>query len=251
MNTIKYECPHCHEIITGDDSSYGREITCPKCQAAMLVPETPVSAGPQTARLIKESRGAVSAAIEESSQETDLFKLSPVARAFPVQIVLSAILMASAILIELHAHEPSWPQWAPLIPLAPGLLLLLMVWIQKVSCEYRLTNQRLFVRNGWLAKKVNELELYRVEDVQVDQGILQRLLRYGTITVQAADVTTPQVQLIGISRPVEIKEMIRTQYRAARKREGVTPTEFMQSPNPTQTRATIEPPPSPAAPRRE
>ena len=46
----------------------------------------------------------------------------------------------------------------------------------------------------------------------------------------AADDTTPEVDLVGISSPTKVKEMIRTQYRAARQREGVRPTEFMQSP---------------------
>jgi len=251
MITVKYECPNCHEIIGGDDSSYGRQVQCPKCQVMMLVPQTPVSAETQKARLIMESQGAVSAALVASSQETNIFNLSPVARAFPGQIILSAILIGLGLFIELRARDYSWPQWMPLAPLASGLFLLLMVWLQKSSYGYRLTNQRLFVRRGWLAKKLNELELYRVEDVHVDQGILQRLLGYGTITVLAADVTTPQVQLIGISKPMAIKEIIRTHYRAARKREGVRPTEFMQSPNPTETRAIVGAPSAPVEPRKE
>jgi membrane protein YdbS with pleckstrin-like domain len=117
-----------------------------------------------------------------------------------------------------------------LVPLALGALLLLLIWIRVKSCMYRLTTQRLFVRRGWLAKHVNELELYRIKDVVVDQGALQRLLGYGTVTVLAADDTTPEVDLVRISRPTAVKEMIRTRYRAARQREGVHPTEFMQSP---------------------
>jgi len=77
---------------------------------------------------------------------------------------------------------------------------------------------------------VNELELYRVKDVKVDQGGLQRLLGYGTVTVLSADDTTPETDLVGVAKPVTIKEMIRTQYRAARQREGVHPTEFIKSP---------------------
>jgi hypothetical protein len=77
---------------------------------------------------------------------------------------------------------------------------------------------------------VDELELYRVKDVVVNQGIWQRLLNYGTITVLTDDDTTPETDLVRISRPTEVKEMIRTQYRAARHREGVQPTEFMRSP---------------------
>jgi membrane protein YdbS with pleckstrin-like domain len=135
-----------------------------------------------------------------------------------------------AIGLALRARDFPWPPWGALVPLALGLLLLLLLWIRVKSCSYRLTTQRLFVRRGWLAKHVNELELYRVKDVVVDQGGLQRLLAYGTITVLSADDTTPEVDLVGISSPTKVKEMIRTQYRAARQREGVRPTEFMQSP---------------------
>ncbi len=74
-----------------------------------------------------------------------------------------------------------------------------------------LTTQRLFVRRGWLAKHVEELELYRVKDVAVDQGFLQRLLGYGTVTVLSDDESTPETDLIRISRPITVKEMIRTQ----------------------------------------
>ena len=167
---------------------------------------------------------------EAANQETDIFKLSPVARAYPGQILLGVIFIALAIGLAIRAQDFSWPRWVALVPLALGVLLLLLVWIRVKSCSYRLTTQRLFVRRGWLAKHLNELELYRVKDVVVDQGFLQRVLGYGTITVLADDDSTPAVALARISRPIKVKEMIRTQYRAARQREGVRPTEFLQSP---------------------
>jgi membrane protein YdbS with pleckstrin-like domain len=110
------------------------------------------------------------------------------------------------------------------------MLLLLVVWIRVKSCSYRLTTQRLFVRRGWLTKHVDELELYRVKDVVVDQGVLERVLGYGGVTVLAGDDTTPEVDLLRISSPTKVKEMIRTQYRACRQREGVRPTELIRSP---------------------
>ena len=196
----------------------------------ILVPPAPASTEPQTARLIQEPAAAAPPVREEAKQETDIFKLSPVARAFPGQILLGLIFIGLAVGLAIRAQDFSWPRWVPLVPLALGMLLLLLLWVKLKSCSYRLTTQRLFVRRGWLAKHVNELELYRVKDVVVDQGGLQRLLGYGTIRVLADDDTTPQVDLVRISRPTRVKEMIRTQYRAARQREGVHPTEFMQSP---------------------
>jgi membrane protein YdbS with pleckstrin-like domain len=230
MNQIKYECPHCQEIIAGDESLFGQRTKCPKCQATIVVPPAPASPEPQAARLIQEPAAATSLKLSEADQETDIFKLSPVARAFPGQILLGLIFIASAIGLAIGAPNVSWPRWGALIPFALGLFLMLLVWIKVKSCSYRLTSQRLFVRRGWLSKHVNELELYRVKDVVVDQKFVQRLLGYGTITVLAGDDTTPQVELIGISSPTKIKEMIRTEYRAARQREGMHPTEFMRSP---------------------
>jgi membrane protein YdbS with pleckstrin-like domain len=230
MKPIKFECPHCQEILTGDESLYGQRVKCRKCQAPILVPQASVGTGSQTARLIDEPAAAAPLVPDTGSQEIDIFKLSPVARAFPGQILLGVIFIGLAVGLAIRAPHFSWPRWVALGPLALGVLLLLFLWIRVKSCSYRLTTQRLFVRRGWLAKHVNELELYRVKDVVVDQGVLQRLLGYGTITVLADDDTTPEVHLVRISRPTTVKEMIRTQYRAARQREGVRPTEFMQSP---------------------
>ena len=140
------------------------------------------------------------------------------------------ICIGLAIGLVVRAQDFPWSPRAALVPLTLGVLLLLLVWIRVKSCSYRLTTQRLFVRRGWLVKHVDELELYRVKDVVVDQGVLQRVLGYGTITVLADDDTTPKVDLARISSPTKVKEMIRTQYRAARQREGVHPTEFMRSP---------------------
>jgi uncharacterized membrane protein YdbT with pleckstrin-like domain len=81
----------------------------------------------------------------------------------------------------------------------------MLVWIRVKSSSYRLTSQRLFVRRGWWSRQVNELELYRVKDVMVDQRGLQRLLGYGTIKVLDDDDTTPEVDLVRISRPMKVK----------------------------------------------
>lgn len=230
MNPIKFECPHCHEIIAGDESLYGQRVKCGRCQATILVPTTPAGAEPHTARLIPEPAANIPLVPGEASQESDIFTLSPVARAFPGQILLGVIFFGLAIGLAIRAPDFSWPRWVALIPLTFGVLLLLQLWIRVKSFSYRLTTQRLFIRRGWLAKHVNELELYRVKDVVVDQGVLQRMLGYGSITVLADDNTTPEVHLDRVSSPTKVKELIRTHYRAARQREGVHPTEFMQSP---------------------
>lgn len=231
MNSIAFECPHCHERNAGDESLYGQSVQCRKCQATILVPSPLVSPELQTARLLPEPVAGAPVGPEAANQETDIFTLSPVARAFPGQLLLGLLLMGGAVWLTIRAADFSWPPWVALVPLALGVLVLVRVWIRVKSSSYRLTTQRLLVRRGWGARHVNELELYRVKDVVMNQGILQRLLGYGTVTVLAEDETSPEVDLVAIASPMKVKEMIRTQYRAARQREGVRPTEFMQSPH--------------------
>ena len=230
MNPIKFECPHCHAIIAGDESLYGQRVKCQQCQATILVPPRPASAEPQTARLIQEPADGGPAVPDAANQETDIFDLSPAARAFLAQILLGVVSIGLGVILTAHSPDFRWPPGLVLVPFVLGVGLLVSVWIRVKSCRYRLTTQRLFVRRGWLARHVDELELYRVKDVAVNQGFLQRLLGYGTVTVLADDDDTPETDLVRISSPTKVKEMIRTQYRAARQREGVHPTEFMRSP---------------------
>jgi membrane protein YdbS with pleckstrin-like domain len=230
MSIIKFECPHCQKTNEGDESLYGQQVKCSQCQGDVLVPARPVGAPLKTARLITEpfSPGPRPAALPE--EEKDIFQISPVARAFLGQLLLGIAFILLGVSLVALARRWAWPLWTPLIPVGAGLIVFLLVWVKVKSYNYRLTNQRLLVRRGLMAKHIDELELYRIKDVMVDQGLLQRMLAYGTVSVVVADDTTPQVHLIGVPKPVDVKETIRTHYRAARLREGVHPTEFMESP---------------------
>jgi len=60
------------------------------------------------------------------------------------------------------------------------------------------------------------------------QGVFQRMLGVGNITVLSTDDSTPTVHVNGVSNPEKVKEAIRNYYREARKTEpGVT--EFIHS----------------------
>jgi membrane protein YdbS with pleckstrin-like domain len=108
-----------------------------------------------------------------------------------------------------------------------GLLVWLGAWIAWKSASYKLTNQRLFVRSGFVARRVQELELYRVTDVAFSQGLIARLFGIGTVSVVANDPTTPTLAMPGIADPETVKETIRTAYRRARRVEGVRVGERM------------------------
>jgi hypothetical protein len=107
----------------------GRRFTGAQCQATILVPSAPASPEPQTARLLPTSGSANPRAADASGEVPEIFKLSPVARAFPGQILLEVVLLGIAVALALQARDLAWPRWAPLVPLAAAGLVLLAVWI--------------------------------------------------------------------------------------------------------------------------
>ena len=132
--------------------------------------------------------------------------------------------------------QPAWRSrlglviWGVLLtPFGIGLLLLLRAWYLVASTRYRLTSQRLFVQRGVIAKALEEVELFRVKDVTLTQGILDRMLGTGTVVVLSTDDSAPRLEIQGVLNPLDAKEKIRTAFRAARQREGVRMAEFIPS----------------------
>ena len=61
--------------------------------------------------------------------------------------------------------------------------------------RYQLSEDRLFLSQGFLNIKDDEVLLYRVRDIDTRRNLWQRLFGVGTITVLSSDRTTPTLVL--------------------------------------------------------
>lgn len=89
---------------------------------------------------------------------------------------------------------------------------------RRLTIHYRLTTQRLFVQVGLIARRIEEVELIRVDDVTTEQGIVERMFDVGTVKVASSDTSTPELHLVGLRGPVSTKELLRHQVQERRKR---------------------------------
>jgi uncharacterized membrane protein YdbT with pleckstrin-like domain len=55
--------------------------------------------------------------------------------------------------------------------------------LKMISSEFGITNKRVIIKTGFLSRKTVEMNINKVESVNVDQGLLGRLLGYGTIKI--------------------------------------------------------------------
>jgi uncharacterized membrane protein YdbT with pleckstrin-like domain len=70
-----------------------------------------------------------------------------------------------------------------LILAAVGAISCLAAWIRQTSSEFAVTSNRVIVKTGFISRKTIEINLSRVESVQVEQDLFGRLLNYGTMIV--------------------------------------------------------------------
>lgn len=86
---------------------------------------------------------------------------------------------------------------------------------------YALTAQRLREESGIFFRRTEELELYRVKDVSIDQPLLQRLVGCGRVVLETTDRSTPHVVLEAIPDPLAVADLIRDHVERCRVAKGV------------------------------
>lgn len=94
-------------------------------------------------------------------------------------------------------------------------------WWDALTIRYKLTNERLIIHRGFISKSTEQLELYRVNDVDMKQSVIERLFGIGDVRLVTTDATDPDPQLKDIRTPDRVMDLIRTASRAERQRRRV------------------------------
>jgi uncharacterized membrane protein YdbT with pleckstrin-like domain len=90
--------------------------------------------------------------------------------------------------------------------LAIAAVMLLSAWFTRQLTELSVTNHRVIYKTGFLRRHTVEMNMDKVETVNVDQSILGRILGYGTIHVLG---TGQGIEgLSRIARPITVRNAI-------------------------------------------
>lgn len=91
-----------------------------------------------------------------------------------------------------------------------GAVGLLSAWLRQVNSEFAVTTRRVILKTGVTSRRTIEINLAKVESVQVDQDLLGRLLNYGTIMVIGTGGTREPFTMIdnpqGFRRAVQVEQ---------------------------------------------
>lgn len=84
-----------------------------------------------------------------------------------------------------------------------GLLFLAAAAIRYFTTELAITNKRVIAKFGLISRSTIEINLQKIESIQVNQGILGRIFNFGSIVVSGAG--NPQAPIPGISNPLQFR----------------------------------------------
>ncbi len=94
------------------------------------------------------------------------------------------------------------------------------LWVREAlivyGLSYQITTQRLFVHRGILARTTDQLELLRVDDVRLCQGVIDRVVGTGSLDIFGTDATDEHLTLRSIPAPMDVAEAIRRNVRSVR-----------------------------------
>ncbi|MFT4032710.1 MAG: PH domain-containing protein [Siphonobacter sp.] len=109
-----------------------------------------------------------------------------------------------------HVQYETSHHWIVFFTWSSLFTLTIAAWIRKASNEFVVTNKRIVIKTGFISRNSVELNLDKVESVDVQQTFLGRILGYGTIVVNGTGTTHTGFQYI--DNPLEFRRKYQEQY---------------------------------------
>jgi membrane protein YdbS with pleckstrin-like domain len=121
------------------------------------------------------------------------------------------VLAVAVALLVLFARltDPDWQRYALMAAGAVGLLgllLLLGAWLRRKATEIVVTDRRVIFKRGLLSRYTVEMNVSKIETVDVEQGLSGRIWDYGTLLIRGTGSGFEPLE--GVGSPLAIRNAI-------------------------------------------
>ena len=129
-----------------------------------------------------------------------------------------AFYIAGVVLVAIAAAIGALVSGTVIAILAGGVVLaivLLVGLLKRIATRYVITTERLHIRRGILSKATQETRIQRVQNVNTDQSIVERLLQVGTVDFDTAGSDDSEFRFVGVGNPEEVVRAVDKAQRAS------------------------------------
>jgi len=118
-------------------------------------------------------------------------------------LILSAVL---AFIITRIPSDGAGKYIIPQVIFAFSCVVFLNAWIKRLTTEIVVTNKRILHKTGIISRQTEEMNISKVETVDVNQGIWGRILNFGTVLVRGTGGSWEPMRKI--SKPLDFRNAI-------------------------------------------
>ncbi len=90
------------------------------------------------------------------------------------------------------------------IALVGVALTILVGFVKRVATNYTITNRRLHIKRGIVSRTIQETRLERVQNVNYNQSVLQRVLQVGDVDFDTAAGDDYNFVFAGVAEPADV-----------------------------------------------
>jgi membrane protein YdbS with pleckstrin-like domain len=145
-----------------------------------------------------------------SDVEREVFKVRPTL--FFIKIGYGLAALGAIIVVVLLAYT-SLPTWISVL-LALALLLIPAYYhVKRNLVEYKLTNHKIEIDEGFIARTTRNLPLRNIQDVTVSSSIVQRILGYGNVVIDNASEVGGTTVMRNIHDPRKYADLLLRELR--------------------------------------
>ncbi|GAA4723334.1 PH domain-containing protein [Isoptericola chiayiensis] len=108
----------------------------------------------------------------------------PKALVWPTVVLVGVLVAAVAVAVLVPAGAGRWVGWGVLALVA--VVWVLVPWLRWRTTSFTVTNQRIAMRTGITTRVGRDIPLYRINDVGIEIGLVDRFFGCGTLIVSDA-----------------------------------------------------------------
>ena len=87
-------------------------------------------------------------------------------------------------------------------------LTVLIGFVKRVATRYTITNRRLNIKRGIISREVQETRLERVQNVNYNQSVYQRLMQIGDVDFDTAATDDYNFVFVGVADPGDVVQAV-------------------------------------------
>ena len=187
-------------------------VFCRKCGVAIEHEiETRVAVREQVAEPVEDLRANVESSVSSIGEEPQIFSISPTLMFVKAGYVVAAI--AAILFVGLFSALTSITAIAWVLIGLCFFLIPAYYHIRQRLVRYTLTDTKIEIDSGFIARTTQNIPIRRIQDVTVTTSIIQRLLGFGDLVVDNASEQGGKIVLKNINTPQKYADILLKQMR--------------------------------------